>query len=472
MAVPGTWNIGGWTPQDFGVTEWLRSLVGKQASAQVTTNFNNPAVIQAQDAAKKTVPSSGGGGGSYGGTTPTPTDKTTTNPPPGGTTDTGGGGNGGGGGNNDGGNNNNGIDDAAAAQQRAAEAAAEAKRQAAERSYRGKVEAAGVAKGQAKGQYDWLIDALGSNKQDLLNQVTQNETTGLANYDMQQKTTQKKYDSSKQEILQTYRDLQAEQERVMRGSGQGQSSRAQEATLRLNNLLGKDMSNITTNEADSLALIGNAITAFKTQTLNTKTSIEKDTSSKIDKATLDYNQNIQNIDLNTNLSANEREDAYAAAEAQLATDTANIQTWASQQKVEYQKTVASQTGMLNDYITGMTDANGLLNKDVGAKTDATNKLLKEAGFTQMDSETDLTNPTGGVYQSSSKTYDSKDALDADLAAGKITALEYSQQLAKLQGSQAAPSIIASTASTPSATRGGTTLPTSVQNDPLMRAMFS
>lgn len=464
MAVQGTWNIGGWTPQDFGVTEWLRSLAGKQASAQVTTNFNNPRVIQAQDAAKKTVPSSGGGGGSYGGTTPTPTDKTTTNPPPGGTTDTGGGGNGGG--NNDGGNNNNGIDDAAAAQQRAAEAAAEAKRQAAERSYRGKVEAAGVAKGQAKGQYDWLIDALGSNKQDLLNQVTQNETTGLANYDMQQKTTQKKYDSSKQEILQTYRDLQAEQERVMRGSGQGQSSRAQEATLRLNNLLGKDMSNITTNEADSLALIGNAITAFKTQTLNTKTSIEKDTSSKIDKATLDYNQNIQNIDLNTNLSANEREDAYAAAEAQLATDTANIQTWASQQKVEYQKTVASQTGMLNDYITSMTDANGLLNKEVGAKNDATNGLLKAAGFNPLDTETGLEDVSGGVYQKPGMSYSTKEALDAS-GLQQSDPMEYQRQLNLLSQAGPAAPTVASTARTP----GGASLPTSVQNDPLLSAMF-
>ena len=253
----------------------------------------------------------------------------------------------------------------------------------------------------------------------------------------------------------------------MRGSGQGQSSRAQEATLRLNNLLGKDMSNITTNEADSLALIGNAVTAFKTQTLNTKTSIEKDTSSKIDKATLDYNQNIQNIDLNTNLSANEREDAYAAAEAQLAIDTANIQTWASQQKLEYQKTVASQTGMLNDYIVNMTGSDKLLNSNVQIKTDYTSKTIADAGITQLDTETGLAPLIAGVYQSPTKTYNSKEELDAS-GLQQSNPMEYQRQLTLLQSSQPA---IAST-STPSVTARGTILPTNVQNDPLLRAMFA
>jgi len=447
-----TWGSDWWSPIDFGISEWLTDKFGTQIG-KINPNQNaGGRKMEKWPQYKFSVPKP---------TTDT-TQKTTTNPPPGGQPSreqpSGGQSSG----------NNNGIDEAAAAQQRAAAAAAEAKRQAAERSYKGKVEAAGVAKSQAKGQYDWLIGALGSNKQDLLNQVTQNETTGLANYDLQQKQTQQKYDTSKQEILQTYRDLQLEQEKVMRGSGQGQSSRAQEATLRLNNLLGKDMSNITTNEADSLALIGNAVTAFKTQTLNTKTSIEKDTSSKIDKATLDYNQNIQNIDLNTNLSANEREDAYAAAEAQLAIDTANIQTWASQQKLEYQKTVASQTGVLNDYIVNMTGSDKLLNSNVQIKTDYTSKTIADAGITQLDTETGLAPLIAGVYQSPTKTYNSKEELDAS-GLQQSNPMEYQRQLTLLQsGSQ--PAIVST--STPSAMARGTILPTNVQNDPLLRAMFA
>ena len=446
-----TWGTDWWAPIDFGISEWLTDKFGTQIGKVNPNQDAGARKMEKWPQYKAPIPKP---------TTDT-TQKTTTNPPPGGQTS----GEQPSGGQPSG--NNNGIDEAAAAQQRAAAAAAEAKRQAAERSYKGKVEAAGVAKGQAKGQYDWLIGALGSNKQDLLNQVTQNETTGLANYDLQQKQTQQKYDTSKQEILQTYRDLQLEQEKVMRGSGQGQSSRAQEATLRLNNLLGKDMSNITTNEADSLALIGNAVTAFKTQTLNTKTSIEKDTSSKIDKATLDYNQNIQNIDLNTNLSANEREDAYAAAEAQLAIDTANIQTWASQQKIEYQKTVASQTGMLNDYIVNMTGSDKLLNSNVQVKTNYTSKIIADAGITQLDTETGLAPVIAGVYQSPTKTYNSKEELDAS-GLQQSNPMEYQRQLTLLQSSQPA---IAST-STPSVTARGTILPTSVQNDQLLRAMFA
>ena len=148
------------------------------------------------------------------------------------------------------------INRAAGSQTDAAKAAAEAKRQAAMRKYQAQAQIAQGAKESAAGQYQWLIDTLGSNKKDLLEQVTTNETQGLQNYADQEAKTKASYDSAKQEILATYRDLGREQERIMRGSGQGQSSRAQEATLRLNNLLGKDMSNITTNEADSLALIG------------------------------------------------------------------------------------------------------------------------------------------------------------------------------------------------------------------------
>ena len=497
MSVQGTWNIGGWRPRDFGITEWARKLLGKLPSAEVTTRFNNPLVVQAAERKEATSPGldtllgpspndwSNPANTSRGVSTDPNAGKhitTTTNNNTGG----GNGGNNGGGtrGGSRGGNitrqqaldkgwdTNNLpagyrlIEEASNSQQDAARAAAEAKRQAAERAYQAKVKAAGLAKGQAKGQYDWLIKTLGSHKEDLLKQVSLNETQGIQNYETQQKQTQRKYDKAKQEILQTYRDLQREQERIMRGTGQGQSSRAQEATLKLNNLLGKDMSNITTNEADSLALIGNALTAFKTNTLNTKNSIEKDTSSRIDKATLDYNQQIQKIDMNTTLSANEKADAYAAAEAQLASDTAKIKTWAAGQKLAYQQAVAKQKGIMDDYISTMTDANGLLNSDLGTKTDATNKVLVQAGFTPMEKETGLQKVEPGVYQSDKRTYKTKEELDAS-GLKQSNPMEYQRQLAMIQSGQTSPMAIIQPA-----TPTGTNLPTSVQKDPLLRAMFA
>lgn len=367
------------------------------------------------------------------------------------------------------------INRAAGSQQDAAAAAAEAKRQAAQRKYAAQAQIAQGAKESAAGQYQWLIDTLGSNKKDLLEQVTINETQGLQNYADQETKTKASYDSAKQEILQTYRDLGREQERIMRGSGQGQSSRAQEATLRLNNLLGKDMSNVTTNEADSLALIGNALTAFKTSTAQTKNQIETETKSKLDKAALDYNDQIKSIDNNLMLSANEREDAYAEAEATLAADTAKINTWATGLKLQAEQTAASLKGQLDDYIVSMTDANGLLNSNLGEKTSATNALLKAAGMTELNTETSLDNVTQGVKQSSKKTYGSKEELDAAMAAGKVTPLEYSQQLAQIQVGTTTPAATLATAAVPSTvtrTKSGTAIPTAVQQDPLLSAMFA
>ena len=84
----------------------------------------------------------------------------------------------------------------------------------------------------------------------------------------------------------------------MRGGGMSSSSRSQEAQLRLSNLLGKDLSTVRTNEADSLAMIGNAVTKFKDNIRQTNISIETEATQKLDKAALDYKQQIQNIDNN------------------------------------------------------------------------------------------------------------------------------------------------------------------------------
>ena len=48
MAVKGTWNIGGYNLPDYGITEFLRGVAGKTASGEVTTRYNNPAVINQQ----------------------------------------------------------------------------------------------------------------------------------------------------------------------------------------------------------------------------------------------------------------------------------------------------------------------------------------------------------------------------------------------------------------------------------------
>lgn len=299
---------------------------------------------------------------------------------------------GGGGGQQSSGGGGSSLEDAAAA-------AAEARRQAAARKYDAQVNIANVAKGSAKGQYDWLVDTLGSNKKDLLDQVALNEQTGVQQYSDQTNKTQTGYDDAKKNILTTYRDLGTQQEKILRGAGVGQSSRSTEAQLRLNNLLGKDMSEVSKNEADALALIGNALNAFKEKIVLTKNSIETQTKSQIDKASLDYDNIIKSIDANLQLSANEREDAYAAAEVQLQQDTFNIKQWAAGAQSTANQTIASNKNALDDFIVQMTSNDKLLNGDLASKQTATNDLLSSISGTQLDQETAGV-PKPGVYKAS------------------------------------------------------------------------
>lgn len=289
------------------------------------------------------------------------------------------------------------IGRASQSQEDAARAAAEARRQAAKRSYEGKVAAAGQAKESAKGQYDWIVDTLGTNKKDLLDQVALNETTGVQDYEKQQATTTQNYDKARQEILSTYRDLQREQEKILRGTGVASSSRSQEAALRLNNLMGKDLSEVSTGEADSLAMIGNALTAFKSSVALTRNSIENETKSKLDKAALDYDTQIKAIDQNTQLAANEREDAYAAAEAQLAQDTANIKSWAAGLTLQAEQTMAKSKDVLDNFVADMTDSQGLLNASIEEKKAATDSFISQISTSvQLDKEGKLIDPSQGV----------------------------------------------------------------------------
>lgn len=479
-------SIGSWGLPDFGITEWAanklsggkttdlsNAILGKpQAAGQVagaTTGAPRSVPSKAPSSPGTPPPSSGSSGGS-GGSAPVQSAQTAPSSGGGGRAITeqeaekngwdvnnlpngfyipgrGGGG---------------GIDGAADSQKQAAAAAAEARRVAAQAKYEAQKKIAERSKETAKGQYDWLINTLGSNKTDLLEQVALNEKQGLDNYAQQEAKTKDQYSKSRQEILSTYRDLGLQQEKLMRGAGQGQSSRSLEATTRLNGLLGKDISQVSTNEADSLALIGNALTSFKEKTLGTKNSIEREAKTKADKATLDYNDQIKAIDSNLDLSEAEKEGAYAEAESKLKQDTAAVDTWAAQQKLAAEQTNEAMKAKFNDYIATMTDANGLLNKDLTSKKAATNSLLEAMGYTTLDKETDATAPTSGNFQKAVMSYKDKASLDRALNNGDITPTDYQMQLQRIQqqGTTAPTSLRSSM------------IPQGVQRDPLLASLFA
>lgn len=372
---------------------------------------------------------------------------------------------------------NNFIEQQKQSQTDSAAAQAEARRRAAQAKYQAAVNIAGKARETAKGRYDWLIGSIGSNKEDLLSKVNLSEEQGLENYNTQKEQTTRQYDQARQEILSTYRDLNTQQEKILRGSGTASSSRSQEAQLRLNNLLGKDLNGLSTNEADSLALIGNAITNLQEESRLTRQSIEREASGKMDEAALSYSEKLAAIDSNLELSAYEKEAAYAEAEANLASAVAQIDAWASAQQFEYQKYEALQKDKLDNYIVNMTDASGLLNAGIQDKTTATNELLSSAGFTPLQQNAQVADTTVGNYQKPA----SKEELDRLLASGQITQAQYQAQLSQIQ--QPTSSSLASLSNTPIAgasasLRTGTNAPrTSVQNrivnqDPLLASILA
>ncbi len=485
QSVRGTWGIGPWKLQDFGVTELFNTATGRDTS---NPTWNNPAVYQATvggsqpTAQQKQSTTITGGGPQPVLTNP----KTTTNTS---SQTTGGGG---------GGDSklqqlskmdrnpaqeseyqrmleelkNSGPDvgDLARQQGEAARAAAEAKRVAARNRYGAQVKIAEDAKATAKGEYDWMVETLGSNKKDLLEQVATNEKEGLANYQQQEAKTKVQYDGAKQEILSTYRDLGKQQEKLMRGAGLQNSSRMMEAQNRLNALMGKDLSQVTTNEADAIAMIGNAVSALKNKTLDTINSIERESKSKLDKAALDYNTQVKAIDANLYLSANEREDAYNAAEAQLADDKAKIATWAAGVKASVETQKMQLKAQLDQFILSMTDAKGLLTQGLGEKAAATNSYVSSIGFnTKLDTETGAQKTTGLGAGRTAKpvAYKSAEEIQNALNQGQISVLEAQEALASLNSGATADPLLAALGAGPTANASATMR----QNDPLLAAMF-
>lgn len=366
------------------------------------------------------------------------------------------------------------INTGAGDQQAAAERAAEARRRAAEGRYNAQKGIAQEAKGMAKDAYDWLIDTIGSNKQDLLGQVALQGEQGMRDYELQEGKTRTEYDRAKQDILGTYRDLQTQQEKILRGSGMSSSSRSQEAQLRLNSLLGKDLSTVRTQEADSIALIGNAVTKFKENLNQTNVSIERESTQKLDKAALDYNQQIKSIDANLTLSAAEREDAYAQAEAQLASDSQGITQWATGLKVQAQQFQMQMQGELDNFVADMLDENGALNTGLDEKKGKTNEILTKMGFTPLSTNPTTTEPGVGTYQKANMSYKDKESLEAALQRGEITPLDYQKQLNQMQmsSSPTGGSVASANPVAPQTGMGSNPRGVSASQDPLLSAMFA
>lgn len=357
---------GSWGTPDFGITEWIGDKFGSGRTSQGGSN-----ILGASTAQQPTQPA------------PAPTNKT---PAPTGGGTTGGGVKTGNGTSTAGGGSDvltQAISSAGNDQRNAAQDMAEAARQRALGAYKVVQKAGEQAKGQAKDTYDWIIGTIGSQKEDLLNKTTTNYEEQQGNYEMQEKKTKDQYDEARFEIRSTYQELAREQEKILRGAGMGNSSRSLEAQLRMNRLLGKDISKLSTNEADALALIGNAVSTLGKKYQDTKDSIEKEASGALGKAQLEYKQQLDAINLNMFKSEQDREDAYRQAEAQLSSDIAKINTWVAQSQVQVKMQLAQLSTNLDNFIVDMTDLNGGLARDLTTNQEQAQNLVSSIskGFT-------------------------------------------------------------------------------------------
>lgn len=288
----------------------------------------------------------------------------------------------------------NALNQAAGSQENAAQDQAEARRQQAWNSYNALAGQAESAKGEAKGQYDWIIDTLGSNKQDLLSKAALNETQNLDELADTEKKTRGEYDTAKKDTLTTYRDLSVQQEKIMRGMGMGQSSRSMEAQLKLNNLLGKDMSTVSAKEADSMSLIARSVANVKQKANDLRDSIERETKSKSDQAALQYQSAVNAINNQLNLAASEREDRINQASADLSAALAGIKTWKANAQVQVGLTISQLTGNLDNFISWALDDKSGLNTDLNTKQQAVTQLMSQINATPLDQETNpLASPT-------------------------------------------------------------------------------
>jgi hypothetical protein len=211
-------------------------------------------------------------------------------------------------------------------------------------------------------------------------------------------------------------------------------------------------------------MIGNALTRFQENVRQTNIGIEREADQKLSKAALDYDQQVKSINANLTLSAAEKEEAYYAAEEQLARDSQGIIQWATGLKLQAQQAQAAMTSQMDDFIANMLDENGMLNAGLTEKEAATNEILTKNGYSQLTQNPTTTDPTVGVYQAK-KTYGSKEELDAALQRGEIDMVAYQQQLPQVQMSATPTTAIASAQTTNPLTLTG-------QTDNLQRALFA
>ena len=221
-----------------------------------------------------------------------------------------------------------------------ARAQEEAERQAALHRWEETKAALDAAKQRAKDLLDWAVEAVTKQKKPQLERLSAEEKLKRGELERQKQEEQRYYSRAKQDVLRTYRDLSLKSERIMRGMGMADSSRALEAQLKLQRLMAKDISEWSAKEVAAMEKINDRL-QYITDTYSSKREeIENEAAAKIAKAQRDYEDEVRRINNAYLLNDNQKAEAIEAARVNAERLIANAKIERENRKQELEQWLA------------------------------------------------------------------------------------------------------------------------------------
>lgn len=197
-----------------------------------------------------------------------------------------------------------------------------------------------TAKVSAKDLLDWAVSTITKQKEPLLAGLQADQELETKQLEGRKGEEKAYYDEAKQSVLTTYRDLSLKSERIMRGMGMADSSRSMEAQFKLDTLMAKDISQWSDKEVKAVQAINDKL-EYVTKTYTTKRqTVEDEAQAKVDKANIDYQDQVRQIDNNYLINDNQKAEAIEAARLAAEELVANAKAEAGKARLELEKELA------------------------------------------------------------------------------------------------------------------------------------
>lgn len=208
-----------------------------------------------------------------------------------------------------------------------------------------------TAKTNAKGLYDWSAETISKQKDPLLQTLTADEEMEKKQLAARKEEEAGYYGEQKQSTLQMYRDLSLKTEKMMRGSGMIDSSRSQEAQFKLDRLMTKDMGQWSDKEVKAVQTINDKV-EYATKTYAAKRQkVEDDALARTDKARLDYEAEVREINNSYLINDNGKAEAIRAAANNAQAIVAQAKIDQANRRAELEQQLALMKADIDTYIS-------------------------------------------------------------------------------------------------------------------------